>query len=40
MPVPIPRYVLVKDSKIVINDAMSPTEFDLLKTQIMEVSNS
>ncbi len=37
---PIPRYVLVKDSKIVINDAMSPTEFDLLKTQIMEVSNS
>jgi hypothetical protein len=30
----IPRYVLVSNGKIVVEDAFSPTEFDLLKDQI------
>ena len=33
----IPRYVLVNDGKIIINNAFSPTEFELLKKQITTV---
>jgi thiol-disulfide isomerase/thioredoxin len=38
-PMGIPRYVLVNKGKVVIDDAISPTELDLLKKQIVEVLN-
>jgi thiol-disulfide isomerase/thioredoxin len=33
----IPRYVLIQNGKIIIDDAISPTEFDLLRKQILDV---